>query len=798
MVTDFDTLGGATGASSGTLPRVPVSSPIVPPPVKPVGGTDSSGKPVYNTPNDSPTPTPNLLPRVPQTPQQSLGDAKEITGNNWNPTPIGPDGKPISPTTTATAPTPTASDYIKNFKAPDSEETTYEKLLDQAKGNVTDVISGYNDQIARSNKNVAGYGASTGSSGFATTQAENEATKPIIEARTKALNDIYSTVRNNAISLYENDKNRALTSAEDSIALERQARTDAQDSIKTMAAAHLDWNDYKSNNPDNYNALVKSLGGDPNVADALFAMSAPAETVQNQYSVSDGKGGTTVNQIVQDPVTGAVRHVTYDLPGVTIPPTYSYTKSGTNSGYFAPSDFAQNPDPSKLIFISSDPTNGNAITVTKDGQTTVNGVPINQTPGASDTPTTGTTSTVGAAGTIASIVGLQDPTLPLSAVIADPSIGLDGVVAGIIQNEGGSPKGVLNNPGNIKFVGLPGQKDSGVKATDGGTFASYDTAQAGKQAIGDLVTKGSNSGKNFDDFINSYTGTGSNSSQGSGSILNATGISLPVFNYLTQGTASLSRLSASQRKEIQNESTDFLNKNGIDISTFQSQYKAFNDTLAKNISRNNQTKVMENELTGTIKNLQGVVKDSELGDLNLQNVSKVWAGQQVNDPLATQYAFHFQQLKNELAGYFAASQGKSSPDVIDNNDAADAVINGMSTGSLNGLQKSIENSTDKMSSVLQSSVDDAQKSVWGLFGVGDKYQPKGGTTSTPTGRTDMTDQGAKDFVEKTLTAHGQKYDDIIAQYTPSLQSGEKLALDNKTGAIIAVKSSDDPNSYTPL
>jgi hypothetical protein len=96
--------------------------------------------------------------------------------------------------------------------------------------------------------------------------------------------------------------------------------------------------------------------------------------------------------------------------------------------------------------------------------------------------------------------------------------GLDPLVDHIIRNEGGSPHGVANNPGNIKFAGLPGQIDSGVHATDGGTFASYASPQDGRQAVSDLATRAAKGeipaygrSPTVSDFLNTYTGHGAGS-----------------------------------------------------------------------------------------------------------------------------------------------------------------------------------------------------------------------------------------------------------------------------------------------
>ncbi len=217
------------------------------------------------------------------------------------------------------------------------------------------------------------------------------------------------------------------------------------------------------------------------------------------------------------------------------------------------------------------------------------------------------------------------------------------------------------------------------------------------------------------------------------SILAQTGLSIQAFNYLTQGTSTMSRMTSAQRNQIMRESTNWLNKQGIDVSTFQSQYKAYNDVLTSNIERFNKTKIMENEVLSTADNLTAVATAKDLGSLKWGNVAKLFAGEQFNDPLVTKYSFHLEQMRNELAGFYAASQGKSSPDVIDNQDAANTIKSGLNSKSIAGFKDAVENATKKMSTVLNTSVNAARKSVWDLFGVGGKFKPTdvtGGTTST--------------------------------------------------------------------
>ena len=141
------------------------------------------------------------------------------------------------------------------------------------------------------------------------------------------------------------------------------------------------------------------------------------------------------------------------------------------------------------------------------------GIAVKPQPGVQGGVTSGLAGGYGTAtSTISTTLGV-DPSTPLSSVIQQN--GMDSIVDSIIKNEGSSPQGVLNNPGNIKFTGLPGQINSGVKASDGGTFASYSTPQEGRQAIADLVQNAAD-GKSsvygfaptLGSFVDKYTNTG--------------------------------------------------------------------------------------------------------------------------------------------------------------------------------------------------------------------------------------------------------------------------------------------------
>lgn len=235
-------------------------------------------------------------------------------------------------------------------------------------------------------------------------------------------------------------------------------------------------------------------------------------------------------------------------------------------------------------------------------------------------------------------------------------------------------------------------------------------------------------------------GTGLGGTATGGSILSAAGLSLPAFNYLTQGTASMSRMPAAQRNQIMNEAQAWLNKNGVDISTFQSQYKAYNDVLQKNISRANQTKIMAGEVTGTADALISAIQDntktsgsfggkpaysfggSDMSSLKATNVLDLLLGNQTNNKFAQTYSTQLTFMANDLAGYLAAARGASSPELQDQKDAANIISNGMNAGSTQAFRDTITSNEDKVSGVVNSAVNSTQKQVWDLFGVGGQYK----------------------------------------------------------------------------
>ena len=213
----------------------------------------------------------------------------------------------------------------------------------------------------------------------------------------------------------------------------------------------------------------------------------------------------------------------------------------------------------------------------------------------------------------------------------------------------------------------------------------------------------------------------------SGSILAQTGLSMPAFLAITGDAQKLPRDKATRNIAFK-QAEEFANSHGIDVSTISSQYQAYNKTLQSNIMRNNQTNILEQEISGTIDVLKPIADAAGLGNIKIANIAKIFAGKETNDPVIQQYRQQILLLQSELAGMNAAARGnidQTGNVKTDNSDMKDAemiIMSGLNAGGAEGLRKAIENTVSKNRMVLEHNIDASRKAIWGLFGVGKNYK----------------------------------------------------------------------------
>lgn len=219
---------------------------------------------------------------------------------------------------------------VQGEEVPIETERDYQfkSLLKSSQNLIDSIYKGYNQQLKTTRGATSGAIAGAGLQGSsAAGSAVIEAQKPVLAEREQTLQTVYKNIQDTALE--EADK----------------AKVSANESIKTLAANHIDWDEYKKTNPENYQALVRSMGGDENVANALFASSIPPDDIKKTWYTNDGG---TMNQLIQDPVTGKPQVLSFDL-GTKVPPDWEHVSLGTGKGmlFYDPA----NPSNNRIVGI---------------------------------------------------------------------------------------------------------------------------------------------------------------------------------------------------------------------------------------------------------------------------------------------------------------------------------------------------------------------------------------------------------------------------------------------------------------
>lgn len=674
-----------------------------------------------------PTPTsttpPQGAPLAPLTPTQSQPQTNVPGTAGYNPT----GGMPLQ--------TPTASNNVQTPVQPQSEDQVYSNYVQQGQSIIDEINKAAQSQIqaanlqidqgaatAQQNQNaLAGITGNFGSAsaGGATQVAQKAGSdKQTVDSQIQAqaqtqvasyLTNLQSAAQSQAN--YEQTTGFSQGLQYDQY-LKQTATTTLQGLAKSGVTLQKLQEQAQAGNPtaqQSIQTLLQAYGGDQNALNAAAALATPTPTVVQSFT-----NGSTYNQVVRDPNTNAVSVQSFDL-GVNVPTGWTSNKVSTNTLLM------QDPNnPGNTIVYTTNPLTGD-VQVTGTGTGT--DIASQYQSSNPSSGATGTSSTPGIASTtISNILGV-DPSTPLTDVVA--GAGLGNIIEAMIQNEGGSPAGVNNNPGNVKYTGAPGQIDSGVKATDGGTFASYKTPLDGQAAIADLVNSAASGSSStygpaptLQDFVDKYTNTGSSTPgmgtnglptaeygllanvQGfdpgptSGSKSNSQAIDSASLNYLkeylTQGktptAASVgisTRLgSGAQFNNVQQRASDLYyqatGQSLPDLNTLNANKKLLtgNNSILNTLNLQEKTISANSDLL--LKNLNGA---------NLNQAAPVINGiidsikNSLGDPNVSQYLAQNATISNELGSLLALKNASGttvhdkleSAGIIDKNDNADQI-----------------------------------------------------------------------------------------------------------------------------
>ena len=207
-------------------------------------------------------------------------------------------------------------------------------------------------------------------------------------------------------------------------------------------------------------------------------------------------------------------------------------------------------------------------------------------------------------------------------------------------------------------------------------------------------------------------------------LLSRSGLSFNAFMVLTGNGGRLAR-DRETRNRASADVEAWARRTGQDISTFQSQYVGYNKALQQNVMRRNNTLTAESEIIATIENLDAAAKDAGLDDIRAFNEFQIFLAGEVNSKGAATYAFHLNQLRNDLAQYNAASQGRTGGNMLqsDITDAEKVFKQGISGGSLEGIMTAVKRSVERQGMNLEAAVNRTRLDVWKLFGLGNDFVP---------------------------------------------------------------------------
>lgn len=494
---DYTTLPAPNLNTGGTIPFAPNKPVQTPAPVTPITPVPNGGPNAqYNT--DSGTASGNPLP-------------------NPNPAPIS-----TGETTTGNTTPP-----VK----PESEDDIYKGYVTQGQSIIDAINASAEAQIAASDRQIdqgaataqqnqnalAGITGNFGSASVAgATQVAQKAGSDKASAdtaiRTQAESQVSSYLQNLQTAAQSQANYEQSTAFSQGMTYDQYLKSTAATTLQGLAKSGVTLSTLQAQAAagntmaqTTMQNLLQAYGGDQNALNAAAALATPVATVIQSFT-----NGSTYNQVVRDPNTNAVSVQSFDL-GVNIPTGWTSNKVSTNTLLM------QDPNnPGNTIVYTTNPLTGEVqVTGTGTGQSIAS--QYNASGSQGSTSPTGDAGAGTASTTISSILGV-DPTTPFTDVVE--GAGLGGLTAAIIKNEGGSPKGVENNPGNVKYVpGMAGATDSGVKATDGGTFASFSTPQAGQDAIAGTLNSIASKQQNptLQSVVDAYTNTGSTTAPGTGS-----------------------------------------------------------------------------------------------------------------------------------------------------------------------------------------------------------------------------------------------------------------------------------------
>lgn len=361
------------------------------------------------------------------------------------------------------------------------------------------------------------------------------------------------------------------------------------------------------------------------------------------------------------------------------------------------------------------------------------------------------------------------------------------------------------------------QKDAATLQQQQDTKFQSDQAQAAAQ----LANTKANTAKTYNDIATAKSAAAGSPIDTSAlnanqtAALTANGFS--SYSSSTQGLAQqlvngqLAPSELSKRTTGSSSYSDILNAaNAYSEATTGKPFNIANADRDYKFANNAQTQNTLNYLKGLVGtsdgkgNLSGGNLDSLVTQSNgiartsfpALNDAAAWARLSSGDPAIASYYATVTEVADQVAKVLQGGGTGSGTSDAKLAQASALFQSGFSKAQISGIATTLKGLLQNRATAIVG--DNAYLSDYASdFGIN---QGGEGDTSdsgfTPRGST-----AAPDFVANTFASlyPGKSEQDIVSQYSSSLQDGEQLAFDNTTGAIVAATKDDiDSGNYTPL
>lgn len=218
-----------------------------------------------------------------------------------------------------------AQSYLDTYTPPRTEQQILDEKTARSRNLITSLEDLYKSKVSNQeevNKQrsaevnaqsvLSGLSGSSeaGARAIGASEKNAAATGAILAEKQVKLQEIYSNIQKEASTQFATEKTDARANAKDILANAEVKRTRAVENVKILAGAGFDLDAIKTNDPNTYASLVKSVGSEQQL-NALMVVNRP----KNDIVGTPVRVGDHYVQMYKNPITGVITAENIAIPG---------------------------------------------------------------------------------------------------------------------------------------------------------------------------------------------------------------------------------------------------------------------------------------------------------------------------------------------------------------------------------------------------------------------------------------------------------------------------------------------------